>query len=398
MEIVRNVLRGGPLVLVAATFLSACSGGSAPLNAGKEAADADARYSETWTSKPATVSNPGVNDGPVVACPAEASGTPACDYYRVTPPAEVKNLTVALTPGEGYEAEDWDFAVFDDKDVMVAASASGGPYESVIFPTNGSSYYEVRVQPYLVTPGAVYHGAAAQTDTVVDSEPACGYNPLSGETYPDQLGFAGITDDGQEIELSVAVLLDGVDPLLAAEVMQRAADGYAPLKIKLTVAGTQVLPLTTNVSDQMIQETKDLTGGRPPFGADIAAVFTTKEMQAATGGAGTVLGQADCIGGIRAPYNSYLVATIEPEDPFVLGPVALDVERGPETMAHEIGHLMGAHHHYGNCVEGISAEDLANGDLSPCDLMFPSVEPLSMIFSTPAGATVRGHAVAYASP
>lgn len=381
-------------LLAACALMSAC----APNTSEPVKDAAETRYRQAWTGKSASVPNPGVNEGPLRACPAQGAGSPVCEYHRLTPPPEVKNLTVAITPAEGAEAEDWDFAVFDDQDVMVAASASGGPYESVVFPTNGSGYYEVRVQPYLVTPGATYHGTAAQSDTTVDAEPSCGYNPLSGETYPDQFGIAGVTDDGREIELSVAVLLDGVDPQLAAEVMRRAADGYAPLRIRLTVAGTAVLPLVSNISDQMIQETKDRTGGRPPFDADIAAVFTTKQMQAATGGAGTVLGQADCIGGIRAPYNSYLVATIEPEDPFVLGPVSLDVERGPETMAHEIGHLMGAHHHYGNCVEGISAEDLVNGDLSPCDLMFPSVEPLSMIFSTAAGATVRGHAVAYASP
>lgn len=108
---------------------------------------------------------------------------------------------------------------------------------------------------------------------------------------------------------------------------------------------------------------------------------------------------ADCIGGIRAPYNAYLVATITEEEPFELIPgLAIDVERGPETMAHEIGHLMGAHHHYGNCVEGVSPEDATNGDVSPCDLMFPSVEPLSINFSTFAGAVVRGHAVEFAAP
>ncbi len=378
--------------------IAGCSSSSG-VGDGEGPAGSSGRYKEAWAGGPFTASNPLVNEPPLRACPAELAGTPACDYYRITPAADVRNIVVAIQPNEGFEADDYDLAVYDDQDRLVAASAGGTGYESTLFPTNGSAYYEVRVQPYLVADGSGYSGVATSSDTTIDNEPACDIGLLSGENFPDQLGISGITDEGQEIELSVAVLLDGVDEALARAVMARAADAYAPLNIKLTVAGVQRAMIDSTDSGVIIQQAKDQTGGRPPFGADIAAVFTNREMQAGAGGAGTVLGQADCIGGIRAPYNSYLVATIEAEAPFELIPgLAIDVERGPETMAHEIGHLMGAHHHYGNCVEGIGPEDAENGDVSPCDLMFPSVEPLSLIFSTLAGATVRGHAVEYAAP
>lgn len=382
------------LVLALSLGVVAC-GSSGTGELVKEAGESE-RYTESWTGGPFTAPNPAVNMSPLRACPTQASGTPACHYYRITPKAGVKNVLVAIQPNEGFEADDYDLAVYDDKDLLVAAQADGDGFESVLFPTNGAPYYEVRVQPYTVGANSTYSGVATESDQTVDSEPACDIGLLSGEEYPDQLGISGVTDDGREVELSAAVLLDGVDEKLALEVMTRAADAYSPLNIKLTVAGVQLAVITTEDSGQIIQQAKDQTGGAPPYEADIAVVFTNRTMQAATGGAGTVLGQADCIGGIRAPYNSYLVATIGPEDPFEIGPILLNVDQGPETMAHEIGHLMGAHHHYGNCVEGIEPEDADRADASPCDLMFPSVEPLSLRFGTLEGATVRGHAVEYA--
>jgi hypothetical protein len=341
-----------------------------------------------------------VNDTsvPVRACPAQGAGTPVCDYHRITPGADVKTVVVAIRAAEGFEGDDYDLYVYDDKDVLVGGSASEGSNESTVFGTNGSTYYEVRVQPYTVSPDSGYQGAATQSDTLVDKEPACDASALSGENYPEYVGVSGVTDDGQTVELSVSVLLDGIDPTLAQQIMEGAKAAYAPLNINLTLAGLHPVTILSSVSNEMIDEAKAFTSGRPLDGADIQVTMTTKEMQAATGGAGTVLGQADCIGGIRAPYNSYLVATVGPEDPFAVGPFLLSVDQGPETIAHEIGHLMGAHHHYGNCVEGISPDDAARNDVSPCDLMFPSVEPLSLVFSTPAAATVRGHAVDFASP
>lgn len=384
---------------VGALALAACGGNSATPVPGIKQGDDTQRYTESWSAGPFTASNPTVATAVLGSCPEQAAGTPVCDYHRITPLADVKRLVVAIRANDGFEADDYDLFVYDDQGVVVGASASSGSSESTLFKTNGSTYYEVRVQPYTISPNSGYNGVATESDFDVDKEPACDYSVLSGEEYPEYIGISGVTDEGQVIELSVAVLLDGVDEALARQVMERAKVSYAPLNINLTVAGVRKVKIDSGTSDGILLEAKELTGYVPPFAADIAAVFTNKEMQAAAEGAGTVLGQADCIGGIRAPANSYLVATIEPENPFEIVPgLALDVERGPETMAHEIGHLMGAHHHYGNCVEGVSPEDATNGDISPCDLMFPSVEPLSLNFAALPGAVVRGHAVDFAAP
>jgi hypothetical protein len=387
------------IVFLLALSLAVTACGSSPGSGDlvKEAGASD-RYTESWSGGPFTASNPVVNQDPVRACPAEGSGTPVCDYHRITPAAGVKNIVVAIKPNEGFEADDYDLWVYDDQDQLVGAQATGGGNESTLFPHNGSAYYEVRVQPYTVGIDSGYSGVATQSDQTIDSEITCDTTVLSGENYPDTIGIAGVTDGGERIELSVTLLLDGIDPALALNIMEIAKQSYAPLSIDLVLKEMRPATIISTVSGDIIQEAKDLTGGAPPAGSDIVGVLTTKEMQSATGGAGTVLGQADCIGGIRAPYNSYFVATVGPEDPFDLGGFLLSVDQGPETVAHEMGHLMGAHHHYGNCAEGVSPEDAERSDISPCDLMFPSVEPLSLNFAAFPGAVVRGHAVDYAAP
>ena len=74
-----------------------------------------------------------------------------------------------------------------------------------------------------------------------------------------------------------------------------------------------------------------------------------------------------------------------------------NVDATAEVMAHEMGHLMGAHHHYSNCVEG-NLTSAGPSDVSPCTLMFPAVNFASLNFAALEGSTVRGHAVQHASP
>ena len=81
-----------------------------------------------------------------------------------------------------------------------------------------------------------------------------------------------------------------------------------------------------------------------------------------------------------------------------LGPFVTTVNGTAVVAAHEIGHLMGAHHHYANCVEGIRPDELLGLELTPCTLMFNAVNPASLRFSSVNGPVVRGHAVNYASP
>ena len=185
-----------------------------------------------------------------------------------------------------------------------------------------------------------------------------------------------------------------------------AAESYRPLNINLVLKGMKTVTYDTLVSDQLIASAKATMGGKPPKGIDVVGVFTTKEMQAATGGAGTVVGQADCIGGIRWDDTSFFVVSDirNIENPTTgetgtLNSMGLNpnVDATAEVMAHEIGHLMGAHHHYANCVEG-NLTSAGPSDVSPCTLMFPAVNFSSLNFAALEGSTVRGHAVNHAMP
>jgi len=61
------------------------------------------------------------------------------------------------------------------------------------------------------------------------------------------------------------------------------------------------------------------------------------------------------------------------------------------AMTHEIGHLLGAQHHYGNCTEGRTPVPGSGW----CTVMFPSVLNAN-VFGTLEAAVVRGYAVSYA--
>lgn len=386
------------LVTAAVPLFSGC-GSSNPAGA-QERADPLATpapdYQETWSGGPFVASNPLVNEPPLRSCP-DAGSDPVCHYHRIAPPANVRHVMVAIRPAEGFETDDYDLWVYDDRNTLVAANADGDGDESVVFPHSGAPYYDVRVQPYTVSPGSGYQGMAKAVDKSFDVEPMCETNALSGETVPDQAGVAGVTDDGATVELSVLLLLDGTDFSAARAIMARAADAYRPLGIELVLAGTQAVAIEATESQAIIDQAKALMGGAPPSGVDVVGVLTDQEMQSSTPGT-TVIGQADCIGGIRARYNSFFVATdVRADEAFDLGGFFLNTDMAAETVAHEIGHVLGAHHHYGNCVEG-NLNSGGPGDVSPCTLMFPLVNGASLDFGLLEGATVRGHAVEYAQP
>lgn len=354
----------------------------------------------TWTGGPFYASNPSTTGGLTKQVPCDL-GSPVCDNFRLTVSAGgVKQVLIAIAPAAGFEADDYDLYVYNDQGVLIGVDASGDGYESVVIENSGSAYFDVRVQAYLVLPGSTYSALAQpERGQPVDVVTEC------LELIPENIG-SPIIDGGQVVDLSVMMLLDGTDAAVAEQLMARAAESYRPLNINLRLVKTKAVAYTTLVSDQLIAEAKATVGGVPPKGIDVVGVLTNKTMQSATGGAGTVVGQADCIGGIRWDSTSFFVATDirHIENPTTgttgtLNSMGLNpnVDAASEVIAHEIGHLIGAHHHYSNCVEGMLTSGSPT-DVSPCTLMFPAVNFASLNFSTLEGAVVRGHAVQHASP
>jgi hypothetical protein len=343
----------------------------------------------TWSGGPFVAPNP-------AGCVSSAD--PTCDHFivRVQDP-RVKRVLVAIAPDEGFDDDDYDLFVHDDQGKLVGHNADGDGFESVIFENTGAPFYEVRVQPFLVDPGSTYHGVAMRT-----REPAMDTTVQDCDEF---VPAANGLDIGQPIELSVMLLLDGIDEAVAKQLMSRAAISYAQRNIRLVVKRTSAVTFTSITSEGLIDEAKAFVGGVRPQGIDIVGTLTNKEMQSLAAGF-TVVGQADCIGGIRFPDRSFFVATDirAIENPQTGNSGTLNqlgfnpnVAAAAEVLSHEMGHLMGAHHHYANCVEGNTSSDGPN-DLSPCTLMFNSVNFAGLSFSTLEGSVVRGHAVAFAAP
>lgn len=204
------------------------------------------------------------------------------------------------------------------------------------------------------------------------------------------------TGPPRPVTLDVVVLVDGNPGVAPATVMATAGRAYRPLGITLRPSFRNV-SLSGASASGLIQQARSRMGGRVPGNADVVLVLTDKDIQ--EDGVSSVVGMADCIGGVAFPNRAFAVAEVlsPSDDRIALGPVALARNLSAKIAAHELGHLLGAQHHYANCVEGI-ASSLTQLEVSPCTVMFNSVDLAALNFSTLNGLVVRGHAEAHAAP
>lgn len=229
--------------------------------------------------------------------------------------------------------------------------------------------------------------AKPASDAHIDAEEDC------LEAVPEEVSVADVTDDGHESILEVHTLLDGVPLEEGRAAMAAAARPFTEIKVKLVATFEEVtIPATGQSVDAPTLDTqaafnfaRNHTGGFRTHGSDVVYVMTTKDLVGALGGG--VAGQADCIGGVRYPNRAFAVGEME-SDPYG------DYWFGSIVAGHEIGHLLGAHHHYANCAQG-NPDDIVEF-LTPCTLMFNTVTFVSRRFSSAEAAAVRGHMLAFA--
>jgi Metallo-peptidase family M12B Reprolysin-like len=340
----------------------------------------------TWSGGPYTVGVPNQ-----LGCLTPSN--PTCDAFALT--ADIKpgaSFAVAIT--SAILDDDYDLYVYYPDGTEAGRSANAGSNESVVIThttLHGSGPYAVRVLPFAVASGSTYQGVARSTKEVgIDPEDL----NTCLEAVPAAVGVGGVTDDGRTVAIDVAVLLDGVSLGLGNQIMAKAAEAYAPLGLDLRAVSYRSVAFTGTEGADIIQQAKNYYGGVRPAGSDLVYVLTSKDITDA--GDTGLAGLADCIGGVRFPYHAFAVGEAVGIDPINIGPFVLEVNAHPEIAAHEMGHLMGAHHHYANCVEGILEGEAT--DLSPCTLMFNFVDFQSLNFSQVNRAVVRGHAVQYATP
>jgi hypothetical protein len=213
------------------------------------------------------------------------------------------------------------------------------------------------------------------------------------EPVPASTSVNGVTDDGQTVQLSTRVLLDGVSQAQGQAAFARAADSYAPLGVTLT-ASYETVSFSGDDAPNLIEQAKARFGGSRPAGSDLVYVLTSKDIQV-NGNTG-VAGLADCIGGVRFANHAFAVGEVFEEN-VPIGPLTFYTDATAKIAAHELGHLMGGHHHYANCAEAVKSEkEVMEG--SPCTLMSNFVDFQSIHFSTFNGAVVRGHSITFASP
>ena len=216
-----------------------------------------------------------------------------------------------------------------------------------------------------------------------------GHVPKCIEAVPAAVALPG----GPSLDLETRVLLDGVSTTRGQQVFQTAQRPYARLGITL-VPSFQSVSFSGRDAGQLIAQSKAVFGGSRPAGIDVVYTLTSKDITA--GGNDAVVGQADCIGGVAFPDRAFAVGENLTDDEATLLGFPLGRDLTAKVAAHEIGHLMGGHHHYANCVEGLLTE--LGEELSPCTLMFNVISPISLGFSMVNGLVVKGHGEAYAAP
>lgn len=211
------------------------------------------------------------------------------------------------------------------------------------------------------------------------------------EPVPEAVGIQNITDDGQTVRLDVLVLLDGISRSRAVKVLSTASESFAPLAIKLRNTFRRVHLSNSGEYHEMEQATWDAVGGERPRGFDLVYVLTSKDLHSM--GDYNIAGFAFCIGGVRYPKFAFAVG--EGLSPWEA--TLSDRAFSGKIAAHEIGHLLGAHHHYGNCGEGNRGTE-GGGEPSLCTVMWPThVTYMAVNFGTLESAVIRGHAVDFAS-
>ncbi len=225
-----------------------------------------------------------------------------------------------------------------------------------------------------------------------DEVEAC---PLpNGDAYPVEITPAGT---GPLLSLPILVLLDGIPVPEAKRIVRDVNAMYGKMNIALT-ATYAPFPLKADGAAVDRQPTYGALAAlkavqkrypRPPGDAALVHLLSAKDLlddnNPQRDGTDRVAGIADCIGGVRLVGEQFSVSEgryrfSRPNDPDDFHVIA---------MAHEVGHLFGAQHHYGNCSEGRTSTP---GFAGSCTAMSQFAPVNAEIFGTFERQVIRGYA------
>lgn len=328
---------------------------------------------------------------------------PTCDYFLLhVRTAHTMFVEITVTADDASS----DPSLFLYRSGLPAGRSLGsGPVETLTFAHYGTSLYEVRIQGTVLAGVSSYSATAAITGPVGGSDPEF----ECSEYIPGAVSHPAVTvlpgEDGRVISLDVAVVVDthitsgsneipsslAVDR--APEVMAQAAQAYAPLNIDLNPVSFTPVNVTGDDTVSLMSQAMAFLGGSRPANADVVYVMTPQDI--AGGGDYAVAGQARCIGGVEYDSLAIAVGEVSDDEPFNFG-LRFYTRLSAKIAGHEIGHLMAAHHHYGNCAENIAA--IADFRADPCTLMSPLADFLDLRFGLLEGLVIRGKAIQHAQP
>lgn len=211
---------------------------------------------------------------------------------------------------------------------------------------------------------------------------------------------------GDELALDVLFLLDGVTKKRAKGILAETQLAYDPLRIRL-VPTFERFPIEAQATAKDGQPAAgfvyllgEIRRSYPasPVGIDVVHLLTGKDLlfedaQADPDGTDELAGIAACVGGVRYDGLEFSIS----EAHFRYSDVGTsDEDPHAVFLAHEIGHLLGAHHHYGNCAEG---KAMVTDTEDFCTVM-NSVYPIfnSLKFGVAEARVIRGYVEAYAAP
>ena len=198
-------------------------------------------------------------------------------------------------------------------------------------------------------------------------------------------------DTGPILPLEVRVMVEAADLAEARRHLAVTKDAYGAIGIKLKVRFDVVVPpqewatgpLEEPSGDEIFEFMKDHYGGERPAGVD-AVYFITGYWSG---------GLADCVGGVRRADSAFAFGSMSYK---VEGTVGVPTANEGVIAAHELGHLLGAHHHYSNCTEALPS-GAARGDFNACTTMSPAAATASSTFGLVERSDVRYYTDKYAN-
>lgn len=194
------------------------------------------------------------------------------------------------------------------------------------------------------------------------------------------------------LPLEARVLSEAGDLATVKRYMKVTKDAFARIGISLKLRYQTVVPpeewfAGSGLGDgptqpEILEFMKATFGGQRPPGVDVV-YFMTRAWAG---------GFSDCIGGIRFADRAFAFGSI---DYATEGLLPSPTTNEGVIAAHEIGHLLGAQHHYANCVEAQPSGAL-RGDTNPCTTMWPVAAQASSTFGLLERSFIRRYTAEYA--